>query len=52
MSDFTMCHPINCPQQDKCYRFLAKSDRFQSYFSIEYDQINGCEYFWKVKEDN
>ena len=47
MPDISMCsNPINCPNQNNCYRFTAKPDKFmQSYADFQY--IDGkCDYFW------
>lgn len=36
MPDITMCEGVNCPINDKCYRFTATpSEYHQSYFASE-----------------
>lgn len=46
-----MCSGDNCEKKDTCYRFLAKPDSYQSYFTkppLEKDGIT-CEYFWPME---
>lgn len=49
MPDISMClRPINCSQQNSCYRFTAKPSLYQSY--CDFQPIdNKCDYFWDNK---
>lgn len=55
MPDITMCKGEGCAQKTKCYRFCAKPDQLQSYFSNSPIKDGECKYFWphtkKEKKD-
>ena len=48
--DITMCKGTNCPVSTKCHRFMAKADKYQSYFvDVPGETKDGkftCDYFW------
>jgi len=47
MADITKCKGTNCPHKEKCYRFTAPANEYQSYFSkppIKEDKT--CDMFW------
>lgn len=46
MPDITMCENNDCPLNNKCFRYLAKPDRYQAYSCFLYN--DGCEYFWDI----
>lgn len=50
MPDITMCAGTNCPLKENCYRFLAKPEIYQSYFSVPPVKDGKCEYQWKVED--
>jgi hypothetical protein len=50
MPDITMCVGTGCPLKEKCYRFVAKADDYQSYFAeppLEVkDGVAKCDHYW------
>lgn len=51
MVDFTMCQQKDCPQKKLCYRYIAKPDSQQWYFTPDPDPDGGsCEYFMAIPE--
>jgi len=51
MTDITKCMGDNCPNKKECFRFLAKSDSWQSYFAGSPIDGNGkCDHFWAIKD--
>ncbi|MDD4070065.1 MAG: hypothetical protein PHF05_06400 [Candidatus Izemoplasmatales bacterium] len=48
MPDITMCEDKECPNKDKCYRYLAESSDYQSYFTETPRVDNECEYYWEI----
>jgi len=44
--DITMCQDTKCPKRKKCYRFMAKPEQFQSYFSTTPRKNSKCEEYW------
>jgi len=56
MTDITKCKgsvgAINCPVKEKCYRFTAKADEYQSYFVDAPIKDGKCEYYWGENADN
>lgn len=58
MPDMTMCNGENCPVKLNCYRFTAKPDYYQAYFSeppwfLDVDkETKDCNYFWDNKGKN
>lgn len=55
MPDIAMCSGVDCPMKEKCHRFTAKPDEYQSYFSIPpFKKEHGkpdCEFFWGESAD-
>ena len=53
MPDISMCFGKQCPFMFNCYRFLAKPDTYQSYFTEPpYDKVtNRCEFYWPHEEN-
>jgi len=53
MPDIAMCCGVRCAKRNRCYRFTATPDRYQSYFEktpwVRKDGKKVCEYFWNVK---
>jgi hypothetical protein len=54
--DITMCLEKKCPIKRKCYRHIAKPDKWQSYFvEVHFEKGLGksgkCEYFWDVTKE-
>lgn len=52
MPDITMCIALICPSKEKCYRYKAIPSRWQSYFAQEPFKMDGCDYYWPLKEQN
>jgi hypothetical protein len=52
MPDITMCQTKKeCPQKELCYRYIAKPDSQQWYFTPDPDPDGGsCEYFMPVPD--
>ena len=55
MCDITMCCNRDCPIRNKCYRYRAVPDDYQSFAFFKYQPISDtndeeCEYFWRVDE--
>lgn len=50
MPDITMCLNEKCNSKEKCYRFLAEPDEYQSYSLFE-NSFDGdkCVMFWEVR---
>lgn len=48
--DITMCKGNDCPVKEKCQRFTAKPDEYQSYFlevpGSTVDNNFKCDYYW------
>jgi len=51
MCDLTLCKNDNCKKAQNCLRYLAKPDKYQSYFDgkDDCDEENEYEYFVEVK---
>lgn len=50
MPDITMCRDQRCPKRLRCFRFTARADMHQSYFSSTPRTVNSagidrCEFF-------
>lgn len=53
MPDITMCRDTTCPQNGKCYRYVALPNPYrQSYFMSSPKKMDGCDYYWPLKEQN
>jgi len=51
MPDIAMCHGEGCLQRDRCYRYTAKPDIYQSYFNGSPIEEDGtCYYFFNKDE--
>jgi hypothetical protein len=50
MADITKCFgeedEIICPYREKCYRFTAKADEYQSYFMELPLKDDKCDHYW------
>lgn len=44
MPDISMCTDKDCPQREKCFRYRAEPNDYQSYSAFKYD--GGCDYFY------
>ena len=50
MPDISMCaNGLSCELRDTCYRYVAKSSRYQSYIAPP-DPGKDCEYYWPTEE--
>ena len=50
MADITKCNYEPCKKKDTCFRYLAESSMYQSYFSEKpYEEGEECRYFWLTK---
>ena len=52
MTDITKCKGSNCPVKEKCYRFTAWADEYQSYFVDPPIKDGKCEYYWGENANN
>ena len=54
MADITKCSGGGCPLKNNCYRYLASSSEWQSYFTdVPYDKKNlTCEYMWPFQDES
>jgi hypothetical protein len=53
MADITMCSGKDCPKKHTCHRYLAKADRYQSFFVNPPIKESGeCEHYWDEPEMN
>jgi hypothetical protein len=42
-----MCKGTNCPHKESCYRYTAKADDYQSWFTDSPIEENGkCDMYW------
>ena len=47
MPDITMCEGNDCPHKEKCYRFMATPNIYQTYFAEPpITKSNKCDYYW------
>jgi hypothetical protein len=46
MPDITMCAGTGCPVKEKCYRFVAIADDYQSYFMEAPYKDGKCDHYW------
>lgn len=51
MVDLAMCKNEDCPVKKSCYRYLAKPDSYQSYFTGIKATEEGCDVYWKVSSE-
>ena len=50
MPDITMCKDTRCPQNERCYRYIAlPNDLWQSYFLSSPKKMDGCPEFWPIE---
>lgn len=56
MSDISMCEGTNCPVKEKCHRFTAKPDEYQSYFADVPGEIKDgkftCNMYWGANAES
>ena len=52
MPDITMCEWTDCPMKEECYRYKAKPDEPQLYFTEPPIEDWECEYFWEKDNKN
>lgn len=45
-ADITKCYGYDCPFKEKCYRFTAKNDEYQSYFLEPPIKEGKCDMYW------
>jgi hypothetical protein len=46
MTDITKCTGEDCPLKETCYRFIAPSEMYQSFFMTPHVKNGKCEYYW------
>ena len=52
MPDITLCVNNKCPLRNKCYRYRAYPDEWQSFCRFEPEKNNTeCRYFWLTAHD-
>lgn len=49
MPDITLCTDQQCPLRQSCMRFVAKPDKYQSYFMGSPSRGDQCPEYWPVK---
>jgi hypothetical protein len=45
--DITLCLNHNCSKKNTCYRYIAETSEYQSFFCPD---EKDCEHYWKVKD--
>jgi len=50
MPDITMCHGKECPMKEKCYRYMALANKYQSFFMNTPHVDGACESFWPIDQ--
>lgn len=51
MPDITMCKGTKCKLKDRCYRYVATPDSWQSWF-VKIPYKNGaCDNFWEYNKE-
>ena len=51
MADITMCKDTRCPQNSRCYRYVAiPNSHWQSYFMSSPKKMDGCPEFLPIEE--
>jgi len=49
--DISMCQGDECPLKEKCYRYLAKPNEYQSYFvTPPYKDDGSCDHLWDLSK--
>lgn len=48
-NDIAMCFGTDCELKEKCYRCLAKPDKYQTYFTEVPIKDNKCESFLDIE---
>lgn len=55
MADITKCRGDGCPRREKCYRYTAEEDKYQSYLVVSPHTIVKnkfyCELFWGERSE-
>lgn len=52
MADITMCKDTKCPQNSRCYRYVAlPSSHWQSYFMHSPKKMDGCPEFLPIESE-
>jgi hypothetical protein len=49
MADITKCKGDGCPIKEKCYRFTAIADEYQSYFGNPPIKDGKCDMYWEAR---
>ena len=49
MSDITKCSNDDCLKKNKCWRYLAPNSVWQSWNNFNQENLEDCEFYWKVK---
>jgi hypothetical protein len=49
MPDITMCTGGDCQKKETCYRFTAKPEQWQAYFSGTPRDGEQCGYYWPTQ---
>lgn len=49
MSDIAMCLWTDCLMKNKCWRYSAPRDKYQTYFIEPPIEDWKCEYFWEME---
>jgi hypothetical protein len=50
--DITMCKGTNCPIKESCYRFTAKPEEYQCWFTESPIKDGKCEMYWGEKSQS
>lgn len=49
MADITKCMNINCHLKNKCWRYLAPSDKYRQSYALFELKDGKCNDFWEYK---
>ena len=52
MADITKCSGLLCPYKETCYRYTAKANEYQSYFTNPPIKDNKCDLYWGKNSEN
>ena len=52
MPDITLCTNKSCSKRKRCYRFMAKPDKYQSFALFKPDNDGKCEEFKPLERFN
>ena len=51
MADITKCRGDGCPLKEQCYRYTARDDSYQYYFTEVPFREGRCDMYWDENEE-